>query len=151
MCFQLSFVIDVEWHPNIPRFPKIKPPCQQTRFSPRFLISNRKCLHNNMPFPIHYVLFSIFFVHMIVLCKENCVIFKLTSQKPTQTFVSLQAYWYVLLKAWSKYNPCQGVTSTKGTHLTIKLKVHVRVDRLPPLSFTYVINLSHKLYDEKTL
>ncbi len=52
---------------------------------------------------------------------------------------------------WTKYNSCQGVTSTKGTHLTINSRVCVKVDRLPPSSFTYVINLSNKLYDEKTL
>jgi hypothetical protein len=87
---------------------------------------------------------SEFLVHMIVFCRANCVALKLTFQKPRQTFASLQAYSHALLKAWPKQLPCQRVASPKRAHETIELRAHVRVDRLPPSSFTYAINLSHK-------
>ncbi len=59
-----------------------------------------------------------FLIHIIFFYKENCVAFKLTSQKPRQTFTTLQAYWHVLLKAWPKQFPCQRVVSPKGAHVT---------------------------------
>jgi hypothetical protein len=40
----------------------------------------------------------------------------------------------------AKHNHCQGATSVRGTYLTIELRVHARMDRLPPSSFTYAIN-----------
>jgi hypothetical protein len=88
-----------------------------------------------------------FLVHVIVFYKVDCVAFKLTSKKLRQTFASLQAYWHVLLKGWSKQLPCQGVASPKWAHMTIELRAHARVDKLPLLSFTYVINFSHTLLE----
>ncbi len=86
-----------------------------------------------------------FLVHVIVFCKVDCVVFKLTSWKPRHIIASLQTYWHALLKAWPKQEPYQEVASFKGTQLTTKLKTLARVDRLPPLSFMYVINLFNKL------
>ncbi len=73
---------------------------------------------------------------MIVFYNVDCVPFKLTSQKPTQTLVSLQAYWYALLKAWPKQEPYQGTKSVRGVQLTTKIRARARVDILPPSSFT---------------
>jgi hypothetical protein len=64
------------------------------------------------------------------------VAFKLTSQKPTQTLISLQAYWHVLLKAWPKHEPSyQGTENAKGMQLRTKTKVCAKVDKSPPSSF----------------
>jgi len=49
------------------------------------------------------------------------------------------------MKAWPKQERCQGVASFKQTQLTIKFKAFAKVDRLPPLSFMYVVNLFNKL------
>jgi hypothetical protein len=62
--------------------------------------------------------------------------FKLTSRKPTQTLISLQAYWHALLKAWPKHEPSdQGIENAKGVQLRTKTKVCAREDGLPPSSF----------------
>ncbi len=73
---------------------------------------------------------------MIVFYNVDYVPFKLTSQKPTQTLVSLQAYWHVLLKTWPKQEPYQGIESVRGVQLITKIRTYARVDRLPPSSFT---------------
>jgi hypothetical protein len=61
---------------------------------------------------------------------------KITSWKPTQTLVSLQAHQQVFLKAWPKHDVCQRTISVRRAHLIIKIGAWVRVDRLPPSSFT---------------
>jgi hypothetical protein len=77
-----------------------------------------------------------FFVHVIIFYKVHCVPFKLISQKPTQTLISFQAYWHVLLKTWPKHDLCQQTISVRGTHLAIEKKIHAKVDRLSPSFFT---------------
>jgi hypothetical protein len=54
----------------------------------------------------------------------------------TQTLVSLWTYWHVLLKAWQKHEPYQGIVSAREAHLTIKVRAHATVDKLPPSYFT---------------
>jgi hypothetical protein len=62
--------------------------------------------------------------------------FKLTSCKPLQTFVSLQAYSHALLQTWQRQDPCQGVANAKGTNLITNVRVHARVHKLSPSSST---------------
>jgi hypothetical protein len=62
--------------------------------------------------------------------------FKLTSWKPLQTFVSLQAYCHVSLKTWQRQDPCQGIVNPKGTNLIKKVRIHARVHKLSPSSST---------------
>jgi hypothetical protein len=85
--------------------------------------------HLNLPLPDY-------FIHVIVICKANCVAFKFTSQKLEQIVASLVAYWHVLLKAWPKQDPCQGVAGARRTPLTTKFRACARVDKLPPSFFT---------------
>ncbi len=47
-------------------------------------------------------------------CNVDCVVFKLTSRKPIETLISLQAYWHALLKARPKHEPCPKIESSKG-------------------------------------
>ncbi len=58
------------------------------------------------------------------------------SRKPTQTLLSLQAYWHALLKTWPKHEPLdQGTKNAKGVQLRTKTKVYAKVDKLPPSFF----------------
>ncbi len=49
----------------------------------------------------------------------------------------------------SKHDPCQGIINAKRTHFIIEVKAHARVNKLSTSSFTYTINLSSRLYDNK--
>jgi hypothetical protein len=40
------------------------------------------------------------------------------------------------IESMAKTHVYQGITSVRRTHLTIKVRVHPRVDKLPPSSFT---------------
>jgi hypothetical protein len=77
-----------------------------------------------------------FLIQVNFFGKIDYVAIKLTSWKPTQTLVSLQAHQHAFLKAWPKHDVCQKTISAKRAHLITKLGACVKVDRLPPSSFT---------------
>jgi hypothetical protein len=83
-----------------------------------FSIFDGKAQHQNAPSTFSLCPLLDFFVHAIIFYRVDCVPFKLTSQKPTQTLISFKAYWHVLLKTcllktWPKHDPNQQIISVR--------------------------------------